>query len=138
LRTWSTILRLGEGDERELPVVLQDLVPLSYLIDRVVSSAYSDLATLVAEGATSTRQSGEQLLPAHRSRACRVQGAPRAPTASLPVVLQDLVPLSYLIDRVVSSAYSDLATLVETLPGVGEPLSTSARGRATLRVGGAS
>lgn len=37
----------GEGDERELPVVLQDLVPLSYLIDRVVSSAYSDLATLV-------------------------------------------------------------------------------------------
>jgi hypothetical protein len=32
----------------------------------------------------------------------------------LPVVLQDLVPLSYLIDRVVSSAYSDLATLVET------------------------
>lgn len=37
----------AEGDERELPVVLQDLVPLSYLIDRVVSSAYSDLATLV-------------------------------------------------------------------------------------------
>ncbi|GAA5987817.1 hypothetical protein JCM10908_007227 [Rhodotorula pacifica] len=36
-----------QNDERELPVVLQDLVPLSYLIDRVVSSAYSDLATLV-------------------------------------------------------------------------------------------
>ncbi|GAA5876087.1 hypothetical protein JCM3774_004500 [Rhodotorula dairenensis] len=35
----------------------------------------------------------------------------------LPVVLQDLVPLSYLIDRVVAAAYSDLATLVETLPG---------------------
>ncbi|TNY21035.1 mediator of RNA polymerase II transcription subunit 14 [Rhodotorula diobovata] len=36
--------------------------------------------------------------------------------AELPTVLHDLVPLSYLVDRVVSSAYSDLATLVETLP----------------------
>lgn len=46
----------------------------------------------------------------------------------LPVVLQDLVPLSYLIDRVVSSAYSDLATLVETLPGSHSHASTSAAG----------
>ncbi|GAA6007036.1 mediator of RNA polymerase II transcription subunit 14 [Rhodotorula paludigena] len=36
--------------------------------------------------------------------------------AELPVVLQDLVPLSYLIDRVVADAYADLANLVETLP----------------------
>ncbi|GAA5971097.1 hypothetical protein JCM11641_004145 [Rhodosporidiobolus odoratus] len=34
----------------------------------------------------------------------------------LPTVNQDLVPLSYLIDRTVQSAYSDLAILVETLP----------------------
>ncbi|BGP00150.1 Mediator of RNA polymerase II transcription subunit 14 [Rhodotorula toruloides ATCC 204091] len=34
----------------------------------------------------------------------------------LPVILQDLVPLSYIIDRVVAQAYSDLANLVETLP----------------------
>lgn len=34
--------------------------------------------------------------------------------AELPVVLQDLVPLSYLIDRVVADAYADLANLVET------------------------
>ncbi|GAA6055772.1 hypothetical protein JCM3770_004794 [Rhodotorula araucariae] len=36
--------------------------------------------------------------------------------AELPTVLQDLVPLSYLVDRVVAAAYLDLATLVETLP----------------------
>ncbi|BGP48945.1 mediator complex subunit [Rhodotorula kratochvilovae] len=36
--------------------------------------------------------------------------------AELPTVLQDLVPLSYLIDRVVAAAYADLANLVETLP----------------------
>ncbi|BGP32759.1 mediator complex subunit [Rhodotorula toruloides] len=34
----------------------------------------------------------------------------------LPVILQDLVPLSYIIDRVVAQACSDLANLVETLP----------------------
>ncbi|GAA5826413.1 hypothetical protein JCM11251_002355 [Rhodosporidiobolus azoricus] len=34
----------------------------------------------------------------------------------LPTVVQDLVPLSYVIDRVVASAYADLANLVETLP----------------------
>lgn len=45
----------------------------------------------------------------------------------LPVVLQDLVPLSYLIDRVVSSAYSDLATLIETLPGTHDDHQTKKR-----------
>ncbi|GAA6003091.1 hypothetical protein JCM10207_001982 [Rhodosporidiobolus poonsookiae] len=34
----------------------------------------------------------------------------------LPTVLQDLVPLSYLIDRTVAQAYLDLANLAETLP----------------------
>ncbi|GAA5917919.1 hypothetical protein JCM6882_006500 [Rhodosporidiobolus microsporus] len=34
----------------------------------------------------------------------------------LPTVVQDLVPLAYVVDRVVASAYSDLANLVETLP----------------------
>ncbi|GAA6042878.1 hypothetical protein JCM8097_007206 [Rhodosporidiobolus ruineniae] len=34
----------------------------------------------------------------------------------LPVVSQDLVPLSYLIDRTVQQAYTDLATLADTLP----------------------
>ncbi|GAA5890690.1 hypothetical protein JCM8208_004963 [Rhodotorula glutinis] len=40
----------------------------------------------------------------------------------LPVVLQDLVPLGYLVDRVVAQAYSDLATLVETLPSQSDQL----------------
>ncbi|GAA5924067.1 hypothetical protein JCM3775_005586 [Rhodotorula graminis] len=40
----------------------------------------------------------------------------------LPTVLQDLVPLGYLVDRVVAQAYSDLATLVETLPSHSDQL----------------
>ncbi|GAA5851477.1 hypothetical protein JCM8547_001107 [Rhodosporidiobolus lusitaniae] len=36
--------------------------------------------------------------------------------SELPVVTQDLVPLSYTIDRVVAAIYSDLANLAETLP----------------------
>lgn len=40
----------------------------------------------------------------------------------LPTVLQDLVPLGYLVDRVVAQAYSDLATLVETLPSQSDQL----------------
>ena len=34
-------------------------------------------------------------------------------SAELPVVLNDLIPLSYLVERVVGQAYSDLANLVE-------------------------
>ncbi|GAA5844535.1 hypothetical protein JCM9279_006338 [Rhodotorula babjevae] len=56
-------------------------------------------------------------------------GDPPVPASSpdlleqeLPTVLQDLVPLGYLVDRVVAQAYSDLATLVETLPSHSDQL----------------
>ncbi|GAA5897842.1 uncharacterized protein JCM6883_000839 [Sporobolomyces salmoneus] len=42
--------------------------------------------------------------------------APNPLEGELPTVTTDLVPLSYLIDRLVTQSYSDFSTLLETLP----------------------
>ena len=48
--------------ERELPVVSTDLVPLSYLIDRLITQSYSDLSTLLETLPSHSDQQRKQLL----------------------------------------------------------------------------
>ncbi|GAA6010337.1 hypothetical protein JCM11491_006274 [Sporobolomyces phaffii] len=48
--------------ERELPTVTTDLVPLSYLIDRLVTQSYSDLSTLIETLPSHSDQQRKQLL----------------------------------------------------------------------------
>ncbi|GAA5880549.1 hypothetical protein JCM16303_005426 [Sporobolomyces ruberrimus] len=48
--------------ERELPTVTNDLIPLSYLIDRLVTQSYSDLTTLIETLPSHSDQQRKQLL----------------------------------------------------------------------------
>ncbi|KAK4703340.1 mediator of RNA polymerase II transcription subunit 14, partial [Phenoliferia sp. Uapishka_3] len=42
--------------------------------------------------------------------------------AELPVILNDLVPLSFIVERVIGQVFAELANLAEILPGTPEPV----------------